>query len=83
MAYSPCTHNLLGFMTFVSDYGVEKYNLGSGFGHFGIAVEDVSLHSHEKMSKLYLGNFIQVYVPLSSCMLLFTCICFESLFVKR
>ena len=26
----------------VSDYGVDKYNLGSGFGHFGIAVEDVS-----------------------------------------
>ena len=43
---------------FVSDYGVEKYNLGSGFGHFGIAVEDVSLHSHVKMCKFYLGNFI-------------------------
>lgn len=26
----------------VSDYGVDKYDIGSGFGHFGIAVEDVS-----------------------------------------
>lgn len=24
------------------DYGVDKYNIGTGFGHFGIAVEDVS-----------------------------------------
>ena len=25
------------------DYGVDKYDIGAGFGHFGIAVEDVSL----------------------------------------
>lgn len=24
------------------DYGVDKYDIGAGFGHFGIAVEDVS-----------------------------------------
>lgn len=24
------------------DYGVDKYNIGTGFGHFGIAAEDVS-----------------------------------------
>lgn len=24
-----------------SDYGVDKYDIGAGFGHFGIAVEDV------------------------------------------
>lgn len=24
------------------DYGVDQYDIGSGFGHFGIAVEDVS-----------------------------------------
>lgn len=33
----------------VSDYGVDKYDIGSGFGHFGIAVEDVSsstLYNH-------------------------------------
>ena len=24
------------------DYGVNKYDIGTGFGHFGIAVEDVS-----------------------------------------
>lgn len=24
------------------DYGVDKYDIGTGFGHFGIAVEDVS-----------------------------------------
>lgn len=26
----------------VPDYGVDKYDIGTGFGHFGIAVEDVS-----------------------------------------
>lgn len=26
----------------VPDYGVDKYDIGSGFGHFGVAVEDVS-----------------------------------------
>lgn len=33
----------------VPDYGVDKYDIGSGFGHFGIAVEDVSspiLYNH-------------------------------------
>ena len=28
-----------------SDYGVDKYDIGTGFGHFGLAVEDVSLTS--------------------------------------
>ncbi|KAJ8459816.1 hypothetical protein OPV22_032742 [Ensete ventricosum] len=27
---------------FLHDYGVDKYDIGTGFGHFGIAVEDVS-----------------------------------------
>lgn len=26
----------------LADYGVNKYDIGTGFGHFGIAVEDVS-----------------------------------------
>ena len=26
----------------LSDYGVDKYDIGTAFGHFGIAVEDVS-----------------------------------------
>ncbi|KAK4340801.1 hypothetical protein RND71_039302 [Anisodus tanguticus] len=26
----------------LSDYGVDKYDIGTGFGHFGIAVEDVA-----------------------------------------
>jgi hypothetical protein len=26
----------------IADYGVDKYNIGSGFGHFGIVAEDVS-----------------------------------------
>jgi len=28
-----------------ADYGVDKYDIGTGFGHFGIAVEDVSVLS--------------------------------------
>lgn len=27
------------------DYGVDKYDIGTGFGHFGIAVDDVSSFS--------------------------------------
>ena len=27
-----------------ADYGVESYDIGSGFGHFGIAVEDVRIY---------------------------------------
>ena len=27
---------------FLADYGVESYDIGTAFGHFGIAVEDVS-----------------------------------------
>jgi hypothetical protein len=26
----------------IADYGVDKYNIGTGFGHFGIVAEDVS-----------------------------------------
>lgn len=29
-------------MSYLTDYGVDKYDIGTGFGHFGIAVEDVS-----------------------------------------
>ena len=28
-------------MVIVPDYGVDKYDIGTAFGHFGIAVEDV------------------------------------------
>lgn len=33
---------LLYFPLLLSDYGVDKYDIGTGFGHFGIAIEDVS-----------------------------------------
>jgi len=29
----------------ISDYGVDKYDIGTAFGHFGIAVDDVSFPS--------------------------------------
>jgi hypothetical protein len=29
---------------------VESYDIGTGFGHFGIAVEDVSLYFYESSS---------------------------------
>lgn len=28
-------------MLLCTDYGVDKYDIGTGFGHFGLAVEDV------------------------------------------
>jgi hypothetical protein len=30
------------YLSSCTDYGVEEYDIGEGFGHFGIAVEDVS-----------------------------------------
>ena len=33
------------------DYGVDKYDIGTAFGHFGIAVEEVS--SNFGFQKLY------------------------------
>lgn len=32
---------IFSFMA-LPDYGVDQYDIGSGFGHFGIAVDDVS-----------------------------------------
>jgi hypothetical protein len=29
-------------MILLSDYGVTSYDIGDGFGHFGIATKDVS-----------------------------------------
>ena len=26
----------------ISDFGVDNYDIGTGFGHFGVAVDDVS-----------------------------------------
>ena len=36
--------HLCHFLMILADYGVDKYDIGSGFGHFGIAVEDVSVN---------------------------------------
>lgn len=36
---------IIDLLTHFPDYGVDKYDIGAGFGHFGIAVEDVSSHS--------------------------------------
>ncbi|RWW39095.1 hypothetical protein BHE74_00055601, partial [Ensete ventricosum] len=33
----------LCILQMMADYGVDKYDIGTGFGHFGIAVEDVRL----------------------------------------
>lgn len=33
------------FLLMLPDYGIDKYDIGTGFGHFGIAVEDVSSYS--------------------------------------
>ncbi|RRT57781.1 hypothetical protein B296_00041860 [Ensete ventricosum] len=34
---------MLCILQMMADYGVDKYDIGTGFGHFGIAVEDVRL----------------------------------------
>lgn len=40
LGYGPETSNFVVELTY--NYGKDKYDIGSGFGHFGIAVEDVS-----------------------------------------
>ncbi|XP_071704802.1 probable lactoylglutathione lyase, chloroplastic isoform X2 [Rutidosis leptorrhynchoides] len=40
LGYGPETSNFVIELTY--NYGVDKYDIGTGFGHLGIAVEDVS-----------------------------------------
>ncbi|KDP34187.1 hypothetical protein JCGZ_07758 [Jatropha curcas] len=40
LGYGPEDSNFTVELTY--NYGVDKYNIGNGFGHFGIAVEDVA-----------------------------------------
>jgi lactoylglutathione lyase len=40
LAYGPETTHFAVELTY--NYGKDSYDIGSGFGHFGIAVEDVS-----------------------------------------
>ena len=35
-----------------ADYGVDKYDIGTGFGHFGIGVDDVRLNQLEPCLKI-------------------------------
>jgi lactoylglutathione lyase len=41
LGYGPEDSHFVVELTY--NYGVAKYDIGTGFGHFGIAVEDVSL----------------------------------------
>lgn len=41
------------------DYGVDKYDIGTGFGHFGIAVDDVSYYL---FPPFYICSFRFVFV---------------------
>ncbi|KAL8489759.1 hypothetical protein ACS0TY_025588 [Phlomoides rotata] len=40
LGYGPEEHHFVIELTY--NYGVDKYDIGSGFGHFGIAIEDVA-----------------------------------------
>lgn len=40
------------------DYGVDKYDIGSGFGHFAIATEDVSIFYGGFFYYIYLGDIM-------------------------
>lgn len=37
------SHSFTHTQMHLTDYGVDKYDIGTGFGHFAIATEDVSL----------------------------------------
>lgn len=39
----------------MADYGVDKIDIGTGFGHFGIAVEDVSNYYLKWIDFLFLS----------------------------
>lgn len=54
------------YVTIVSDYGVDKYDIGTGFGHFGIAVDDVSFPNFYTCYHLILTNispFHTMFIP--------------------
>lgn len=40
------------------DYGVDKYDIGSAFGHFGIAVDDVS--KTVKLTPFEISRFLHI-----------------------
>lgn len=42
LLFHPFEHVQYTWKCFLPDYGVDKYDIGTGFGHFGVAVEDVS-----------------------------------------
>ncbi|RDX96630.1 putative lactoylglutathione lyase, chloroplastic, partial [Mucuna pruriens] len=42
LGYGPEDSHFVVELTYSKDYGVEKYDIGTGFGHFGIAVDDVA-----------------------------------------
>ncbi|RWW21650.1 hypothetical protein GW17_00014185 [Ensete ventricosum] len=57
---SPLGASCLCILQLLADYGVDQYDIGGGFGHFGIAVEDVRslfMYQYDK------GNaYAQVFV---------------------
>lgn len=58
----------LSFIGVLTDYGVDKYDIGTGFGHFGIAVEDVSLSwAHWIATIVVLPSCLPTHSMLSVC----------------
>ncbi|MCL7030739.1 hypothetical protein MKW94_028083 [Papaver nudicaule] len=63
LGYGPEDSQFVVELTY--NYGVDKYDIGNGFGHFGIAVEDVSLS--------YIKNIVsQLYYLSTTCAERFT-----------
>lgn len=40
--YTKLLLTILAILTVIADYGVDNYDIGTGFGHFGMIAEDVS-----------------------------------------
>jgi len=54
----------------VSDYGIETYDIGTGFGHFGIAMDDVSFSSFYDLSIFYAYSHHCIKnIPLLNCVI--------------
>jgi hypothetical protein len=59
-----------------ADYGVDKYDIGAGFGHFGIATDDVGLRPvHRHLLSSISHKYDDVYTNMPLTLMVDRCRC--------
>lgn len=46
------------FFNPITDYGVDKYDIGTGFGHFAIATQDVRIYTPDQFANMLLCYYL-------------------------